>query len=81
MRSLNRGDPIENFDKARLKFPNRLFELRNVLSQDKAFDFTFLEPGITQHYRVVSIVPTDTMLLLVFGDWLSFPPLARASLS
>lgn len=69
VRSLNRGDLIEKFDEARLKFPHVVCKLQNVLSTDEDFDFTFLEPGITQCYRVVSAVPTDAILLLIFGEF------------
>jgi len=69
VRSLNRGDQIERFDDARLKFPHKLFDLYNVLSNNKNWEFTFLEPGITQRYRVVSVVPNEAILLLVFGEF------------
>jgi len=70
VRSFNEGDVIEKLpDEVRLNFPNKLVSLKNILSADEDFDFTFMEPGVTQRYRVVSDVPSSAKLLLVFGEF------------
>jgi len=68
VRTLNEGDEYSKFKQSRLKFPPPIIDVQNILI-GKDFDFTFVEPGITQHYRFVAEVSKEAKYLLATGKF------------
>lgn len=69
VRALRKGDALEKHGANKLRFPLKLLDEPNMMSGHPDFDFTFLEPGITQNYRLTAPVPNDAELLLVYGEF------------
>ncbi|PDS79627.1 hypothetical protein [Rhizobium sp. L43] len=68
VRTLHEGDEYSKFKQSHLNFPTKLIDMQNILIGED-FDFTFVEPGIKQHYRFVAEVPKEAKYLLATGKF------------